>query len=99
MKRRACGRIGCCTAENAISVGAHGGYDTPRSGVSGKPLSLPRVAPERLHIRLWGKAFQALLSMIKQAGATVAELDAQGYRVESLARVKSLAGGTVTFVE
>mgnify|MGYP007104978632 FL=1 len=28
-----------------------------------------------------------------------AELDSQGYRVESLARVKSLAGGVVTFIE
>ena len=61
-----------------------------------------------------GKASQALISIIKQAGATVAglgivieksfqggraELDAQGYRVESLARVKSLAGGVVTFIE
>ena len=61
-----------------------------------------------------GKASQALISIIKQAGATVAglgivieksfqggraELDAQGYRVESLARVKSLAGGKVTFIE
>jgi xanthine phosphoribosyltransferase len=61
-----------------------------------------------------GKASQALISIIKQAGATVvglgivieksfqggrAELDAQGYRFESLARVKSLAGGAVTFVE
>ena len=60
-----------------------------------------------------GKASQALISIIKQAGATVAglgivieksfqggraELDAQGYRVESLARVKSLAGGVVTFI-
>ena len=61
-----------------------------------------------------GKASQALISIIKQAGATVAglgivieksfqggraELDSQGYRVESLARVKSLAGGVVSFVE
>ena len=61
-----------------------------------------------------GKASQALISIIKQAGATVAglgivieksfqggraELDAQGYRVESLARVKSLADGKVTFIE
>ncbi|MCF5503577.1 xanthine phosphoribosyltransferase [Pseudomonas syringae] len=59
-----------------------------------------------------GKAAQALISIIKQAGATVAglgivieksfqggraELDAQGYHVESLARVESLAGGVVTF--
>ena len=28
-----------------------------------------------------------------------AELDSQGYRVESLARVKSLAEGVVTFIE
>ncbi|MFJ5285703.1 xanthine phosphoribosyltransferase [Pseudomonas sp. NPDC088429] len=61
-----------------------------------------------------GKASQALISIIKQAGATVAglgivieksfqggraELDSQGYRVESLARVKSLTGGVVTFIE
>ena len=61
-----------------------------------------------------GKASQALISIIKQAGASVAglgivieksfqggraELDAQGYRVESLARVQSLAGGKVTFIE
>ncbi len=60
-----------------------------------------------------GKASQALISIIKQAGATVAgigivieksfqggraELDSQGYRVESLARVKSLEGGVVTFL-
>lgn len=60
-----------------------------------------------------GKASQALISIIKQAGASVAglgivieksfqggraELDSQGYRVESLARVKSLNGGVVTFV-
>ncbi|MGL6242626.1 hypothetical protein [Pseudomonas sp.] len=50
----------------------------------------------------------------EQAGATVAglgivieksfqggraELDAQGYRVESLARVQSLKDGVVTFIE
>ena len=61
-----------------------------------------------------GKASQALISIIKQAGATVAglgivieksfrggraELDSQGYRVESLARVKSLEGGVVTFID
>ncbi|MFJ2462019.1 xanthine phosphoribosyltransferase, partial [Pseudomonas neuropathica] len=61
-----------------------------------------------------GKASQALISIIKQAGATVAglgivieksfqggraELDSQGYRVESLARVKSLKDGVVTFIE
>ena len=28
----------------------------------------------------------------------ISSLDAQGYRVESLARVKSLAGGVVTFL-
>ncbi|HYQ48791.1 MAG TPA: xanthine phosphoribosyltransferase, partial [Pseudomonas sp.] len=28
-----------------------------------------------------------------------AELDSQGYRVESLARVKSLEGGVVSFIE
>ena len=28
-----------------------------------------------------------------------AELDRQGYRVESLARVKSLEGGVVSFIE
>nr|WP_197979126.1 xanthine phosphoribosyltransferase [Pseudomonas coleopterorum] len=61
-----------------------------------------------------GKASQALISIINQAGAKLAglgivieksfqggraELDAQGYRVESLARVQSLANGVVTFVE
>jgi len=61
-----------------------------------------------------GKASQALISIIKQAGATVAglgivieksfqggraELDSQGYRVESLARVKSLKDGVVTFID
>jgi xanthine phosphoribosyltransferase len=61
-----------------------------------------------------GRASQALISIITQAGATVAglgivieksfqggraELDAQGHRVESLARVKSLKGGVVTFVD
>ncbi len=61
-----------------------------------------------------GKASKALISIIQQAGAHVvglgivieksfqggrAELDAEGYRVESLARVKSLAGGVVTFVD
>jgi xanthine phosphoribosyltransferase len=60
-----------------------------------------------------GKASQALISIIKQAGASVAglgivieksfqggraELDGQGYRVESLARVQSLKDGVVTFV-
>lgn len=61
-----------------------------------------------------GRASQALISIIKQAGASIAglgivieksfqsgraELDAQGYRVESLARVGSLAGGTVSFID
>nr|WP_232235550.1 xanthine phosphoribosyltransferase [Pseudomonas luteola] len=61
-----------------------------------------------------GKAAQALISIIQQAGASIAglgivieksfqvgrqELEKQGYRVESLARVKSLEGGLVTFVE
>ncbi|MFV1940865.1 xanthine phosphoribosyltransferase [Pseudomonas luteola] len=61
-----------------------------------------------------GKAAQALISIIQQAGASIAglgivieksfqagrqELEKQGYRVESLARVKSLEGGQVTFVE
>ncbi|WP_145011387.1 xanthine phosphoribosyltransferase [Pseudomonas oryzihabitans] len=61
-----------------------------------------------------GKAAKALISIIGQAGAEVvglgivieksfqvgrAELDAQGYRVESLARVASLADGQVTFAE
>lgn len=61
-----------------------------------------------------GKAAKALISIIGQAGAQVvglgivieksfqagrAELDAQGYRVESLARVASLADGQVTFAE
>ena len=61
-----------------------------------------------------GRASQALISIIQQAGAKVAglgivieksfqngraELDAQGYHVESLARVKSLANGEVTFLD
>ncbi|MFF7706524.1 xanthine phosphoribosyltransferase [Pseudomonas sp. NPDC007930] len=61
-----------------------------------------------------GRAAQALISIIQQAGASIAglgivieksfqsgraELDAQGYRVESLARVGSLAGGKVEFIE
>ncbi|MBD1598466.1 xanthine phosphoribosyltransferase [Pseudomonas typographi] len=61
-----------------------------------------------------GRAAQALISIIQQAGATLAglgivieksfqagraELDAQGYRVESLARVSSLASGRVTFLD
>ena len=59
-----------------------------------------------------GRASQALISIIHQAGAHVAglgivieksfqtgraQLEEQGYRVESLARVASLAGGKVTF--
>ncbi|TWI57604.1 xanthine phosphoribosyltransferase [Pseudomonas duriflava] len=61
-----------------------------------------------------GKAAQALISIIKQAGASIAglgivieksfqagrqELESQGYRVESLARVQSLEGGQVTFLD
>ena len=61
-----------------------------------------------------GRASQALISIIQQAGAKVAglgivieksfqngraELDAQGYHVESLARVQSLANGEVTFLD
>jgi len=61
-----------------------------------------------------GKAAKALISIIGQAGAQVAglgivieksfqagraELDALGYRVESLARVASLTNGQVTFAE
>nr|WP_276583458.1 xanthine phosphoribosyltransferase [Pseudomonas sp. RIT-PI-S] len=60
-----------------------------------------------------GRASQALISIIHQAGAHVAglgivieksfqtgraQLDKQGYRVESLARVASLAGGEVSFL-
>lgn len=60
-----------------------------------------------------GRASQALISIIHQAGAHVAglgivieksfqtgraQLEAQGYRIESLARVGSLAGGEVTFL-
>jgi xanthine phosphoribosyltransferase len=60
-----------------------------------------------------GRASQALISIIHQAGAHVAglgivieksfqtgraQLDEQGYRVESLARVASLVGGAVTFL-
>ncbi|WP_120994374.1 xanthine phosphoribosyltransferase [Stutzerimonas urumqiensis] len=61
-----------------------------------------------------GKAAKGLIAIIQQAGASIAglgivieksfqvgrqELEAQGYRVESLARVKSLEGGTVQFVD
>lgn len=60
-----------------------------------------------------GRASQALISIIHQAGAHVAglgivieksfqtgraQLEEQGYRVESLARVASLVGGAVTFL-
>ncbi|WP_040260299.1 xanthine phosphoribosyltransferase [Pseudomonas massiliensis] len=60
-----------------------------------------------------GRAAQALISIIQQAEAEVAglgivieksfqtgraQLDEQGYRVESLARVASLEGGTVSFL-
>lgn len=61
-----------------------------------------------------GRASQALISIIHQANAAVvgigivieksfqsgrAQLDEQGYRVESLARVASLAGGEVAFLQ
>ena len=61
-----------------------------------------------------GHAAQALIDLIKQAGASIAgigvvieksfqsgraELDAQGYRVESLARISSLADGRVSFLD
>lgn len=61
-----------------------------------------------------GKAALGLIEIIRQAGATVAglgivieksfqtgrqELEALGYRIESLARVASLAGGEVRFLE
>nr|WP_298168616.1 xanthine phosphoribosyltransferase [uncultured Pseudomonas sp.] len=61
-----------------------------------------------------GHAAQALIDLIKQAGASIAgigvvieksfqrgraELDAQGYRVESLARIGSLTDGRVSFLE
>jgi xanthine phosphoribosyltransferase len=61
-----------------------------------------------------GHAAQALIDLIQQAGASIAgigvvieksfqsgrvELDAQGYRVESLARISSLSDGRVSFLE
>ena len=61
-----------------------------------------------------GHAAKALIDLIGQAGASIAgigvvieksfqsgraELDAQGYRIESLARIQSLADGKVTFLE
>ena len=61
-----------------------------------------------------GKAAKGLISIIEQAGASLAglgivieksfqdgrqDIEAQGVRVESLARLKSLANGTVQFVE
>ncbi|NQD91777.1 xanthine phosphoribosyltransferase [Pseudomonas sp. CrR25] len=61
-----------------------------------------------------GHAAQALIDLIGQAGASIAgigvviekafqagrgELDRQGYRVESLARIGSLADGQVSFLE
>lgn len=61
-----------------------------------------------------GRAAQALISIIHQANAAVVgigivieksfqsgrpQLDEQGYRVESLARVASLAGGEVAFLQ
>ena len=61
-----------------------------------------------------GHAAKALIDLIGQAGASIAgigvvieksfqngraELDAQGYRIESLARIKSLADGQVSFLE
>ncbi|MNG37048.1 Xanthine phosphoribosyltransferase [compost metagenome] len=61
-----------------------------------------------------GQAAQGLISIVRQAGAEVAgigivieksfqpgraELERLGYRVESLARVASLEGGEVRFVD
>lgn len=61
-----------------------------------------------------GHAAQALIDLIQQAGASIAgigvvieksfqsgraELDAQGYRVESLARISSLSNGRVSFLD
>lgn len=61
-----------------------------------------------------GHAARALIDLIGQAGASIAgigvvieksfqrgraELDAQGYRVESLARIASLQGGEVRFLD
>ncbi|HWV10124.1 xanthine phosphoribosyltransferase [Pseudomonas sp.] len=61
-----------------------------------------------------GHAAKALIDLIGQAGASIAgigvvieksfqngrnELDAQGYRVESLARIRSLQDGQVSFLD
>ena len=61
-----------------------------------------------------GRAAHGLIDLIKQSGATIVgigvvieksfqkgreELDEQGYWVESLARIKSLEGGKVEFLE
>ena len=61
-----------------------------------------------------GHAARALIDLIGQAGASIAgigvvieksfqrgraELDEQGYRVESLARIQSLSGGQVSFLD
>jgi xanthine phosphoribosyltransferase len=61
-----------------------------------------------------GHAANALIEVIQQAGASIAgigvvieksfqagraQLDAQGFRVESLARIRSLEGGRVSFLE
>ncbi|MFG9944028.1 xanthine phosphoribosyltransferase, partial [Pseudomonas aeruginosa] len=61
-----------------------------------------------------GHAAKALIDLIGQAGASIAGLgivieksfqdgrallESEGYRVESLARVKSLAGGQVEFLD
>ncbi|HUE91782.1 xanthine phosphoribosyltransferase [Pseudomonas sp.] len=61
-----------------------------------------------------GHAARALIDLIGQAGASIAgigvvieksfqrgraELDAQGYRVESLARISSLSNGQVSFLD
>lgn len=61
-----------------------------------------------------GHAAKALIDLIGQAGASIAGmgivieksfqegrtlLESEGYRVESLARVQSLANGTVTFID
>lgn len=61
-----------------------------------------------------GHAAKALIDLVGQAGASIAgigvvieksfqsgraTLDAEGYRIESLARIQSLAGGKVTFLE
>ena len=66
------------------------------------------------HARNRLAAARALIDLIGQAGASIAgigvvieksfqrgraELDAQGYRVESLARIGSLADGQVSFID